>query len=110
MFQLLLNDTGYRVSAATSGEEALAYMDLVTPDLVLMDLMLPGINGQQVTERIKSDTSKPFIPVILVTAKNDQRAKVTALDAGADDFLVKPVEFAELLARVRRPTRLAGWR
>jgi adenylate cyclase len=106
MFQLLLNDTGYRVSTATSGEEALAYMELVTPDLVLMDLMLPGINGQEVTERIKADTDKPFIPVILVTAKNDQRAKVTALDAGADDFLVKPVEFAELLARVRAMLRL----
>jgi adenylate cyclase len=106
MFQLLLNDTGYRVSTATSGEEALAYMELVTPDLVLMDLMLPGISGQDVTERIKADTTKPFIPVILVTAKNDQRAKVTALDAGADDFLIKPVEFAELLARVRAMLRL----
>src|SRR3954462_7741944 len=106
MFQLLLNDTGYRVSTATSGEEALAYMELVTPDLVLMDLMLPGINGQQVTERIKANTSKPFIPIILVTAKSDQRAKVTALDAGADDFLVKPVEFAERLARVRAMLRL----
>jgi adenylate cyclase len=106
MFQLLLNDTGYRVSTATSGEEALAYMELVTPDLVLMDLMLPGISGQEVTQRIKADTNKPFIPVILVTAKNDQRAKVTGLDAGADDFLVKPVEFAELLARVRAMLRL----
>jgi adenylate cyclase len=106
MFQLLLNDTGYRVSTATSGEDALAYMELVTPDLVLMDLMLPGINGQEVTERIKADAEKPFIPVILVTAKNDQRAKVTALDAGADDFLIKPVEFAELLARVRAMLRL----
>ena len=106
MFQLLLNDTGYRVSTATSGEEALAYMELVTPDLVLMDLMLPGINGQEVTERIKADTDKPFIPVILVTAQNDQRSKVTALDAGADDFLIKPVEFAELLARVRAMLRL----
>ncbi|HJZ49191.1 MAG TPA: GAF domain-containing protein [Roseiflexaceae bacterium] len=106
MFQLLLNDTGYRVSLATSGEEALAYMELVTPDLVLMDLVLPGISGQEVTERIKADAAKPFIPVILVTAKNDQRAKVTALDAGADDFLVKPVEFAELLARVRAMLRL----
>ncbi|MBK9714542.1 MAG: GAF domain-containing protein [Kouleothrix sp.] len=106
MFQLLLNDTGYRVSTAASGEEALAYLDLVTPDLVLMDLMLPGINGQEVTERIKADQTKPFIPVILVTARNDPRSKVTALDAGADDFLVKPVEFAELLARVRAMLRL----
>lgn len=106
MLQLLLQETGYRVSNASSGEEALAYMDLVTPDLVLMDLMLPGINGQQVTEQIKAQPDKPFVPVILVTARNDPKSKVTALDAGADDFLVKPVEFAELLARVRAMLRL----
>src|SRR4030095_16235132 len=58
MFRLLLNDTGYRVSTATSGEEALAYMELVTPDLVLMDLMLPGINGQEVTGRVKGDIAR----------------------------------------------------
>ncbi len=106
MFQLLLSDTGYRVSTATSGEEALAYMDLITPDLILLDWMLPGINGQEVAARIKADTSKPFIPIIVVTARGDQKSKVAALDAGADDFLVKPVEFAELLARVRAMLRL----
>lgn len=106
MFQLLLGDTGYRVSTASSGEEALAFLDLVTPDLVLMDLVLPGISGQQVTEWIKADTTKPFIPVILVTGRSDQKSKVVSLDAGADDFLVKPVEFAELLARVRAMLRL----
>ncbi len=106
MFQLLLTETGYRVSTATSGEEALAYMELVTPDLLLMDLMLPGINGQQVTEQIKAQSDKPFVPIILVTSRNDPKSKVMALDAGADDFLVKPVEFAELLARVRAMLRL----
>ncbi|HEX9439278.1 MAG TPA: GAF domain-containing protein, partial [Roseiflexaceae bacterium] len=106
MLQLLLNDTGYRVSTASSGEETLAYLDLVTPDLILMDLMLPGINGQEVTARIKADTTKPFIPVILITGQSDQRSKVLSLDAGADDFLSKPVEFAELLARVRGMLRL----
>jgi len=70
-----------------------------------MDLMLPGISGQEVTERIKADSEKPFIPVILVTAKNDQRAKVTALDAGADDFLGKPYDPGELAARVRALAR-----
>jgi adenylate cyclase len=107
MLQLLLNDSGYRVSTASSGEEALAYLDLITPDLVLMDLMLPGINGQEVTARIKADTTKPFIPVILITGQSDQRSKVLGLDAGADDFLSKPVEFTELLARVRGMLRLA---
>src|SRR5215213_4060347 len=81
MFQLLLNDTGYRVSTASSGEEALAYLELVTPDLVLMDLILPGISGQQVTEQIKADQTKPFIPVFLVTGRGDQKSKVMSLDA-----------------------------
>ncbi len=106
MLQLLLAETGYRVSTASSGEEALAYTELVTPDLVLMDLILPGIDGQQVTEQIKAKPDKPFVPVILLTARSDPKAKVLALDAGADDFLIKPVEFAELLARVRAMLRL----
>jgi adenylate cyclase len=106
MFQLLLSETGYRVSTAGSGEEALAYLELVTPDLILMDLMLPGISGQEVTVRVKADTRKPFIPIILVTARGDKESKVKALDAGADDFLVKPVDLTELLARVRAMLRL----
>ncbi|HWQ13780.1 MAG TPA: GAF domain-containing protein [Roseiflexaceae bacterium] len=106
MFQLLLQDTGYRVSLAGSGEEALSYLELVTPDLILMDLVLPGISGQEVTERVKADERKPFIPILLVTARGDQESKVMALDAGADDFLVKPVDFTELLARVRAMLRL----
>jgi adenylate cyclase len=106
MFQLLLSETGYRVSSAGSGEEALAYLELVTPDLILMDLMLPGLNGQEVTVRVKADTRKPFIPIILVTARGDKESKVKALDAGADDFLVKPVDLTELLARVRAMLRL----
>lgn len=106
MMQLLLTDTGYRVSMAGSGEEALAYMDLVTPDIVLMDLMLPGIDGIELTRRIKSDPKRPFTPIILITARGDQRTKVAVLDAGADDILIKPVEFTELLARVRAMLRL----
>lgn len=106
MMQLLFADAGYRVSISGSGEEALAYLDLVTPDLIVMDLMLPGISGQEVTERIKADPHRPFIPIILVTARMDQQSKITGLDAGADDFLVKPVDFGELLARTRVMLRL----
>jgi adenylate cyclase len=106
MFQLLLSDAGYRVITAGSGEEALAYLALVTPDLILLDLMLPGINGYDIAREIKSHSERPFIPIILVTARGDQQTKVDGLDAGADDLLVKPVEFAELLARVRAMLRL----
>ncbi len=106
MFQLLLSDAGYRVITAGTGEEALAYLDLVTPDLVLLDLMLPGVSGYDIARQIKESPSRPFIPIILVTARGDQQTKVSGLDAGADDLLVKPVEFAELLARVRAMLRL----
>ncbi|MBC8161968.1 MAG: GAF domain-containing protein, partial [Roseiflexaceae bacterium] len=106
MLQILLADAGYRVSCASTGEEALAYVELVTPDLIMLDLMLPGINGSEVAERIKANPQRPFIPIILVTARSDSRSKVSALDAGADDYLSKPVEFSELLARVRALLRL----
>ncbi|MGB9750986.1 GAF domain-containing protein [Roseiflexus castenholzii] len=106
MLQILLTNAGYRVSVASTGEEALAYLELVTPDLLLMDVSLPGLSGRHVMERIKSDPDRPFIPVILITGYGDPEAKVAALDAGADDFLVKPVDLTELLARVRAMLRL----
>ncbi|MGQ9892753.1 MAG: GAF domain-containing protein [Roseiflexus sp.] len=106
MLHVLLTNAGYRVSLASTGEEAIAYLGLVTPDLVLMDVALPGVSGRQVMEHIKSDPDRPFIPVILVTGYSDPESKVAALDAGADDFVVKPVDLAELLARVRAMLRL----
>ncbi|NTU79387.1 MAG: GAF domain-containing protein [Chloroflexales bacterium] len=102
---VLAND-GYRVSLAGSGEEAIAYLQLITPDLILLDLGLPGIDGHEVTRRVKADRSKPFIPVMVLSAQSDLSTSVASLDAGADDFLVKPVEVDELLARVRAMLRL----
>jgi adenylate cyclase len=106
LFQQLLTGSGYRVATAGSGEEALAYLDLVTPDLILMDLNLPGISGIEAIAKIKADTTKPFIPIMLVTARGDQSSKVQGLDTGADDFVVKPVDLTELQARVRAMLRL----
>ena len=106
MFQLLLKDAGYRVSTAASGQEVLQFLRVLTPDVMLLDISLPGMDGVELTRRIKSDPDQPFIPIILITALGDMRTKIAGLDAGADDFLVKPVEFAELLARLRVMVRL----
>jgi class 3 adenylate cyclase/DNA-binding response OmpR family regulator len=106
VFQQLLTANGYRVSLAASGEEALAYLELITPDLIMMDLNMRGITGIEATARIKSDATKPFIPIILITARGDQTSKVDGLDSGADDFMVKPVDLTELQARIRSLLRL----
>lgn len=105
-FQTVLTSEGYRVSLASDGEEALSYLQLITPDLVLLDLMLPDMDGREVASQIKADHSKPFVPVMMITGRTDLEASVMSLDAGADDFLVKPVEIDELLARVRAMLRL----
>ncbi len=102
----VLSNDGYRVSMAGSGEEAIAYLQLITPDLILLDLGLPGIDGHQVMQSVKTDRSKPFIPVMMVSAQADPQVSVASLDAGADDFLVKPFEVEDLLARVRAMLRL----
>ncbi|EFO79304.1 response regulator receiver [Oscillochloris trichoides DG-6] len=102
----VLANSGYRVSLSASGEEALAYLQLITPDIILLDLGLPGIDGNEVTRQVKADRSKPFIPVMILSAQADLATSVASLDAGADDFLVKPVEIDALLARVRAMLRL----
>lgn len=97
---------GYDVSTATRGEEALKLVEAHPPDLILLDVMMPGIDGFEVARRIKRDPSLPFIPIILVTARDSTQDKVAGLDAGADDYLTKPINFPELEARVRSMLRI----
>lgn len=97
---------GYEVVTADNGEEALAKVREAPPDLVLLDVMMPDIDGYEVTRHIKSDPDLPFIPVILVTARDSTQDKVAGLDAGADDYLTKPLNFPELEARVRSMMRI----
>ena len=96
----------YSMRFATSGREALESVRNSPPSLILLDVMMPDMNGHEVTRRIKADAQLPFIPIILVTAKHDLADKVQGLDAGADDYLSKPIQSGELLAKVRAFLRL----
>jgi two-component system cell cycle response regulator len=96
----------FDVLTATSGPEALELIHREMPDIVLLDVMMPGMNGFEVCKRIKSDVTTAHIPVVMVTALDKQTDRIEGLDAGADDFLTKPVEDLALFARVRSLVRL----
>ena len=96
----------FDVMTATSGPEALELIHREMPDIVLLDVMMPGMNGFEVCKRIKGDSKTAHIPVVMVTALDKQSDRIAGLDAGADDFLTKPVEDVALFARVRSLVRL----
>ncbi|HEX2911904.1 MAG TPA: response regulator [Chloroflexia bacterium] len=102
----LLEREGYNVTTAQDGTQGLEHIYSLKPDLVLSDVMMPGLNGFQLTQRIRSDNNLGFIPIILITARNDPNDRIRALEAGADDFLVKPIQRLELVARARSLIRL----
>jgi len=102
----LLTVKGYRTSTATSGAEALAAIADEPPDLVLLDVMMPGMSGYDVCRAIRADPAHAMLPVVLVTALDPAEERAKGLDAGADDFLSKPVSQSELLARVRSLLRI----
>jgi class 3 adenylate cyclase/AmiR/NasT family two-component response regulator len=99
---------GYEILAATDGETALALAREKHPDLILLDVMMPGLDGVEVCRRLKADPSLPFMPIIMVTARADSRDVVAGLEAGADEYLAKPVDQAALVARVKSMLRIKG--
>ena len=101
-----LEARGYRTSSASDGQEALDAVYADPPDLLLLDVMMPRIDGIEVARRIKRDTRLPFLPIIMQTALDSTEHKVEGLDAGADDYITKPINFAELEARVRSMLRI----
>ena len=105
LLEAILAPRGYDVLTASSGEEALAALDADDVDLVLLDIVMPGMDGYEVCREIRERPGTAYLPVVMVTASGDEQ-KVKALEAGADDFLTKPVNKNELLARVASLARI----
>src|SRR5258705_5929059 len=101
-----LEARGYEVFGANDGQAALDQVEEVRPDLILLDVMMPRMDGMEVVRRLKSNKNLPFIPVIMQTALDSTENKVEGLDAGADDYITKPINFAELEARVNSLLRI----
>ena len=106
IMQTRLTANNYTVITAADGEEGLAMAREKQPDLILLDIMMPKIDGLEVCRRLKKDPSLPFMPIIMVTAKTDSKDVVAGLEAGGDEYLAKPVDHAALIARVKSMLRI----
>lgn len=102
----LLAHKGYAVTTAASGEEALARLASAAPDLVVLDVMMPGLSGYEVCRRIRENPATALLPVVMATSLDPHTERVKGIEAGADDFLQKPVNQAELFARVKSLLRI----
>lgn len=100
-----LERAGYRVLAATDGEEALLVASEETPDLVLLDWMLPQLSGIEVCRRLRGRQETRNVPIVMLTARSEEADRIRGLDTGADDYLTKPFSMTELLARIRAVMR-----
>jgi DNA-binding response OmpR family regulator len=100
---------GYDILTAMDGEAALELARTHQPDLMLLDIMMPKMNGIEVCQRLKSDASLPFMPIVMVTAKAESQDVVAGLEAGADEDLPKPLDQAALVARVKSMLRIKEW-
>ena len=105
LLDAILSPRGYRVITASSGEQALELLPSADFDLVLLDIVMPGMDGYDVCRRIRSEPSTAFLPVVMITASGEQE-KTRAIESGADDFINKPIHQGELLARVASLARI----
>ncbi len=108
--KILLTQENYRLNFATNGIEALTLAAKIMPDLILLDLMMPGMDGFEVCKRLRIHPQLSDVPIIMLTALTDRKTRLTGIEAGADDFITKPFDKVELLTRVRTITRLNRYR
>jgi CheY-like chemotaxis protein len=106
----LLEPEGYRLAFAADGPEVLAITRLITPDLVLLDVMMPGMDGFEVCRHLRADATLAIVPIVMLTTLDDPSSRLRGIEAGADDFIAKPFNRHELRARVRTITRLNRFR
>jgi two-component system cell cycle response regulator len=106
LLRMRLEAWGYRTASERDGEAALAAVEADPPDLVLLDVMMPKVDGFEVARRVKANPALPFVPIIMQTALDSTDDKVQGLEAGADDYITKPIDFAELKARINSMLRI----
>jgi PAS domain S-box-containing protein len=109
LLEVMLGQQGFVLLTAASGEEALALTARERPDIILLDAMMPGMDGYEVVGRLKANPATESIPIIMVSALDGRKARLLGLSAGAEDFISKPVDRAELQARVRNLLRLKAY-
>jgi DNA-binding response OmpR family regulator len=108
--ETLLLPEGYNLVVLDSGQEALAFVDEFLPDVILLDVMMPDMNGFEVCQRLRENPKTADIPIIMLTALDDQASRLRGLESGADDFISKPYSRIELQARIKTITRLNRYR
>ena len=106
LMEAILAPRGYAVVTAYNGEEALQHVQWQRPDLILLDVMMPGIDGFTVCKRLKDNSDTCLIPVVIMTALGQTEDRIKGIDAGADDYVVKPYDARHLMARIRLLTRM----
>jgi PAS domain S-box-containing protein len=110
ILEVLLADQGYHLVSASNGPEALAQAAMLTPDLILLDIMMPNMDGFEVCQHLRADPLLAEVPVVMVTALDDRESRLRGIEVGADDFITKPIDRVEVRKRVQTIIRLDRYR